>query len=603
MKSRRRDRGFSALARQLSVVWSALALAAAACEASRSGAAGVGTLPRASDAPPRAPEGPLEPGSTAAEGVRATAPVVVAIVVDQLAAWVAAEVLPHFQESAGFGRLLREGTYVEDVRFAHAVTDTAPGHAALFTGAPPSVTGVVANAVLDPATGAPRAILFDPSMQLTTAAGVQPRPGSSLARVRTETVADRLRAEEPEAVIVSLSIKDRGAIFGGGAKPTATLWFDASSGSFVTSTAFADALPGWALPAASPPIAALEWSPRDVLWLGERARVPDVRAGEGVLPGMSNAFPHPLGSGEQPASVYRFSPFADEGVVDLAIAALGALPMGEKPTLLALSLSANDYIGHVYGPESWEVLDNLSWLDASLARLFAALDERLGRDRYAVVLSADHGTAPLPETDDEARYWCGAAANPFELPCAAGGRLHMEMLLPELEALAVRTVGRPGPWILGVVSPYMYLAPRAAELDAGVREKVLGSLGARLERERGIAETVAVSSIEQPCPGPSDDSLAALVCRSVAAASGDLYLVPERGHFFHVGYTPEGGCNHGTPYLYDRSVPLLIRAPGRVRVGQRLQGPRSFATFARTAASLLGVGAPGSALPASDILR
>ncbi|MBC7792725.1 MAG: alkaline phosphatase family protein, partial [Clostridia bacterium] len=70
-----------------------------------------------------------------------SAPVVIALVVDQLAAWIASERLPTLPPDGGFARLLREGTYVRNLRYAHAATETAPGHAALFTGAPPSRTG------------------------------------------------------------------------------------------------------------------------------------------------------------------------------------------------------------------------------------------------------------------------------------------------------------------------------------------------------------------------------------------------------------------------------------------------------------------------------
>ena len=66
--------------------------------------------------------------------------VVVSIVVDQFAAWIAHERLPELPSDGGFARLRREGTWVEQLRYAHAVTDTAPGHAALYTGATPSVS-------------------------------------------------------------------------------------------------------------------------------------------------------------------------------------------------------------------------------------------------------------------------------------------------------------------------------------------------------------------------------------------------------------------------------------------------------------------------------
>src|SRR5689334_7144286 len=81
---------------------------------------------------------------------RAPPRVVVALVVDQLAAWVAAERFPHLPSDGGFARLTREGTYYVQAEMPHAVTDTAPGHAVLFTGEPPRTSGIFGNEVVAP---------------------------------------------------------------------------------------------------------------------------------------------------------------------------------------------------------------------------------------------------------------------------------------------------------------------------------------------------------------------------------------------------------------------------------------------------------------------
>src|SRR5687767_4779141 len=70
------------------------------------------------------------------------APLVVTLVVDQLAAWMATTRLPELPATGGFARLRREGTWARDVRYLHAVTDTAPGHASLYTGLPPCMSGI-----------------------------------------------------------------------------------------------------------------------------------------------------------------------------------------------------------------------------------------------------------------------------------------------------------------------------------------------------------------------------------------------------------------------------------------------------------------------------
>ena len=77
--------------------------------------------------------------------------------------------------------------------------------------------------------------------------------------------------------------------------------------------------------------------------------------------------------------------------------------------------------------------------------------------------------------------------------------------------------------------------------------------------------------------------------------------MPAPGSFFDANLVVGKGTSHGTPYLFDRSVPLLVRAPGRVPAGAVIDAPIGFGAFAHTAASLLGIEAPPPAAPARDL--
>ena len=131
----------------------------------------------------------MQPEQAAKPAFR-TGNLAVAIVIDQfavdaldeLAAWIARERLPLLPASGGFARLLKEGTWYRDVRFAHAITETAAGHASLYTGKVPHEHGIVANDVRvgDESVG----ILVDPSTYVVSATGVGTEVGSSAAAVR-----------------------------------------------------------------------------------------------------------------------------------------------------------------------------------------------------------------------------------------------------------------------------------------------------------------------------------------------------------------------------------------------------------------------------------
>ena len=90
---------------------------------------------------------------------------------------------------------------------------------------------------------------------------------------------------------------------------------------------------------------------------------------------------------------------------------------------------------------------------------------------------------------------------------------------------------------------------------------------------------------------PDGDSVEALICRSIPVDSGAaLYAQVRAGAFFDAGYTPGMGTSHGSPYPFDRTVPLIVRGPG-VEAGRDVTEPVSFRAFREHAERLLGSGA------------
>jgi hypothetical protein len=545
------------------------------------------------------------PPAAPARASDAPRPFVVSIVIDQMAAWIAAERWPTLPKAGGFARLAREGTYAREVRYAHAATDTAPGHASLYTGATPHESGIVANESVDEATGARVSILRDARTTLVTAEGARDgSPASSIAPLVVDTVADRLRASDPGALNVSLSLKDRGAIFGGGRRPTASVWFEPKIDAFVTSTAFAAKLPSWATPPPRP----ATWDLLDAAWVRAHAATPDAQDGEGDVGGLGTTFPHALAASTTPGHAFRTTPHADDALLAMALAAIDAEAASAHPALVAISLSANDYVGHTFGPDSWEAWDELLRLDAALARFFSALDARFGAAGWSVVLSADHGVTTMPEATRvaAARPWCTASgADRWQRACGEVERILPDALAGELRAASVEAIG-PGAWIAGVADPYVHLTAAGRALDAPRAAKLYDALTRTLLRHRGIERVIDMRAVPDTCPPDRDESNDALVCHAFkrgAHATGALYMLPRAGSFFDPSVVVGKGTSHGSPHLFDRSVPLLVRAPGRAVAARVVDAPVSFRSFARTLSSLLGVDPPAAAAAADDLAK
>jgi arylsulfatase A-like enzyme len=263
--------------------------------------------------------------------------------------------------------------------------------------------------------------------------------------------------------------------------------------------------------------------------------------------------------------------------------------------LLSLSLSSHDYVAHVFGPHSWEEWDELLRLDRELAGLLTFLDGRFGSDGYDVMLTADHGSVAIPEVAAaKPGPWCARPADVarWQRTCA-GQRLLAPALSAALEQAYADAFGAafgPGPWLTGLADPLVFFTAKGAALAPADRTRAV-AIAKQTLGPLGVSDVIDVRAVPAAC-GPGA-TVAELVCRSIDAKDpADLYLVVAPGAFFDPGYAPGQGMSHGSPYLHDRAVPLIVRAPGRVAPGEVYDRPVTFKTFTRTAATLLGVTPP-----------
>lgn len=541
---------------------------------------------------------------------------VAAVVVDQLAAWILemhaarwANAQPGDPTCHGFCRLMREGVLHSRMEYAHAITDTAPGHASLFTGVAPREHGIGQNERVLPDSSRDNGVravgvMLDEREHLVTKDGSSKLSGPSLAQLRVDTVADELRRAQPDACILSVSLKDRGALFGGGRAPTLTAFYEPALRSFVTSSAFAPRLPPEAtLSYASGELEARVWTPLDESWLRGHAPTHDDQPGEGDYRGLGTTFPHPLAgkpgaARPGPGAAYRMTPFGDADVRSIAKRSL-ALCKESPTTLVTLSFSSHDYVLHTFGAHSWEAWDQFDRLDRTLEAWLEDLDSEYGKQGWSLVLAADHGSIPLPELPLAKRPWCAlGAANPWDLPCSGGVRLDSGQLFAKLEARAERELGK-GPWVGAVTDPRIVLAPRARSLAAPQRARLLRALEAELVATGGVEAVIDLASLPSECgaePLGADarDLIRRTVCHSEPAPRpgelhGDLYVVVKKGSFFDAGYVLGAGVSHGSPWLYDRAVPLLVRqARGDERNVVRSE-PASYRLYAHTLRQWLGL--------------
>jgi hypothetical protein len=470
----------------------------------------------------------------------------------------------------GFRRLQTEGVWFQNCHFPYAYTFTGPGHASLATGCSPERHGIVDNEWYDRSSG--RLVYcvasdrFDPlppepsKEAPDTKARKEPvGGGSSPEWLLAPTLADALKeATGGKARVVALSLKDRSAVFLGGRRPDACYWFAPWRGAFMTSTYYSARLHPW--------LAEFNRGRSADRWFGQawdrlrpdldyvRYSGPDDVAGKSSGWKQGRTFPHPMTGGlKKPGKTYyealENSPFGNDLLLSLAKRAIDAEHLGDRdvPDLLCLSFSSNDTVGHCWGPDSQEVLDITLRSDQIVKGLLDHLDNHVGRGRYVLALTADHGVCPLPEVARaQGKHAQRVSDKQWE---SRAGEFLQETFDPK---------GPKAHWIEAKSSAWLYLNHkllRERKLEAARVEETLAGW---LKKQPGVLTAYTRTQLLGHLA--ADDALGQRVRRSFhPGRCGDVAVVPKPYYLF----TSELSWTlHGSPHPYDTHVPLLVYGPG-----------------------------------------
>jgi predicted AlkP superfamily pyrophosphatase or phosphodiesterase len=481
--------------------------------------------------------------------------------------------------TGGFQRFASDGAVFERAFYPYLNTVTCAGHATIATGAYPSTHGIILNEWYRREAKRRMSCTDDASVTSVPYAPTPEPIGHSARRLRAPTIGDRLRAASPTSRVVTLSMKPRSTVMLAGHGGTAVTWF-ADSNVWGTSTAYT--------PSPLPQVKAfIDANPvendRGAVW--ERVHGADAYTGpdenrfERPHAGWTPLFPHPLAgapgtAGDRFYDLWERSPYSDAYLGRLAAHLVRTFELGQRDVVdyLGVSFSGVDYVGHDFGPDSHELQDTLARLDRTLGELFAVLDKEVGRDRYAVGLSADHGVARIPEMLSSEGVDAGRVLNAAVMKAA--------------EAAMIAAHGA-GPHVALVEYTNLYLSDAArarAEKDASFVRPIFDAVAKvpgvdRVFPSRGLeARRTSSDSIER-----------AAALSHHPEESGDIVIVLKPNW---IG-TSSSAATHGSAQPYDQHVPVMFL--GSMFKPGRYSTAASPADLAPTLASVAQL-----AMPATD---
>lgn len=478
---------------------------------------------------------------------------VVLLVIDQFPEWAFEQKRPAL--TAGFARLLREGAWHVG-QHPSAATLTAPGHALLGTGQPPAYSGILANK------------WWRRDLDKELDATKDEAGNDTAAWLKVPGIADSV-ATRPGAKAIAVSLKSRAAILALGHAGT-PIWYDARQAGFrsFAPVAWLDAY-NHANPI-QPHLVPWVADPRDA----ELSGTVDDQPGEAGEKGFGPTFPHDPLKTKDPADAIYAMPYGNDAVLDLATAAITAEQLGadKTPDLLVISLSANDYIAHGWGQESWEAWDAVVKLDVRLGTFLADLD-RLVPGGWSLIATSDHGSSPLPER-------------------IHGGRLTHEGVGRAANNAAAAVLGQ-GNWIANAHYPNIFFTKAMLAQPKGELASAVKHILYALKAIPGIAQSGKVSDVAGDCDKRTGDARA-LCLAFDPERSGDLFYLPAPG-WIVMDEDEATATAHGSLNAYDRLVPVIELSPDR-KPHAVLTAPDEqvveMTQIAPTLAAWLGVPAP-----------
>ena len=465
------------------------------------------------------------------------------------------------QYHAGLERMLDKGAVFTDAHYLHAATVTAVGHSTFLTGAPPSISGIIANEWYDHATGGTVTSVSDPNTKLL--GGKPDAAGSSPRRLLVSTEPDEVKMQGLESKTIGISIKDRAAILPSGHMADAAYWFDPASNNWVTSTYYRSSLPEWVKQVDDSHPAARYLNAR---WFPYDDKNQSGKPFCSMVQGTADRYCRNLES----------TPWGNEMIEAFAEKAIVGENLGHHAGVdfLTVSFSSNDYVGHAVGPDDPAVRDISIRTDILLGKLFDFIDQHEGAGNTLIVLSADHGVAPVPEVN-QSRH----------MP---GGRVDRAALTARMTEALNKRFG-PGAWILPgspANMPYLNLK-LVSSLNANLAdvERVAADAAASVPHIARVytAHDIATGAV------PQDAISRAYTLSFYGPRSGDLFILQEPYYLFE-----SSGTSHGAPYNYDNHVPVMLLGPG-IKPGTYRERI-AVNDIAPTLAALLGTAEPGGSI-------
>ena len=504
----------------------------------------------------------------------------VVIVIDQFAHSYLRKVESHL--TGGLKFLLDNGVVYDRAIHPHAAPSTSTGHTALSTGCFAKDHGIIGNKWYENGQKL-RCYKTDSRDEAVFAPFGVYEHGGSARRLMVDGLSDqfvRASACSAKNQVFGISLKRRASI-GMANKLGKAIWFDTKAMQFTTSRAYFDQMPRWLEEfnkknkvSVVPPWI-LKHGSNLIPYAKARPDRYEFAGYEFSLIG-AGARSKKLDSADE---IFTRTPAANALVLKLARTCLDTHLKADASgkMLLWVSLSPLDPLGHMYGPDSKEVLDMIYHLDEQLNDFIKFVQSKVkSKEDLLLALTADHGVMPIVEHMRADGY-------------TNAHRLSAERLIKNMNQLLSNVFGVRG-LVAKFQSPQFFFDKNVWN-TVSEKEKaaIVISLKNYLKTVPGIQMVWAERELVNMC---CDDGSIDWYFKNqfFPGRSGDLTC---RCFPYTIIIDKPKGTSHKTPYDYDTHVPLVLYQEGSIEK-KRVHEKVWMLQFANTIAKIFDVPGPSA---------
>jgi predicted AlkP superfamily pyrophosphatase or phosphodiesterase len=448
----------------------------------------------------------------------------------------------------GIKKLINEGTYFKNASYEYLLTQSAPGHATIATGAEPSFHGITSDNWYTPLKN--ELINCTKDVSVNSVGGSFESGLHSPVNLLVSTFSDELAiATNKKAKVFGVGLKESSAIFSAGHTANAAYWFDNTTGTWMSSSYYISALPDWVND-----FNAMKFSDTymNSTWnLLRPAKdyadcLPDSNSFEIGFNNI-NYFPYDLKklrpgntfSSKNDYSLLRETPFGNSLTTNFAIRLIQKERLGKDDVTdyLSICYSATDYIGHRFGPSSVEMGDAILRLDDDIKNLLTFINDTIGKKNVLIYFTAAHGISEIPAVLEKNRI--------------PSGYFQQNQALQLLRSYLNAIYGE-GEWVKGYSERQIFLNRTLIEDARLSLDDVQKKVARFLVQFTGVEAAYPYSAFEANDFG--NGNLKRIINNFSPQRSGDVIVILNPGWVEKVN---DFVTNYNSPYEYDSHVPLI----------------------------------------------